>query len=409
MKTDPLTSVMKGGLCTGCGACAAAVGPNKLSMRMVEPGYLRPAATAPLTEAEAERFEAICPGLGLELEAEGRDAHPLWGPYLRVRTGWAADPALRHKASSGGALSAVLAHMLESGAADVVIQTKATAAPAYANAPTVSRRAADVLAAAGSRYAPSAPLAALPEALATGKRFVFVGKPCDVAALRALGRYDPRIGAQVVLAVSFFCAGVPAHAGARAVIDALGVAEADLAAFRYRGEGWPGSAMATRHDGSSETMTYAESWGDILSKHVQPRCRICPDGVGGFADLVCADAWACDENGYPTFEERVGRSLVITRTDAGEAAARAAIDAGGLIVETGEDAVTDPAQIAAFQPGQRKRRGEIAARIAARAAMGRRWPRYRGFHLVQAAREAGLVANLRGFFGTARRILIGRA
>jgi coenzyme F420 hydrogenase subunit beta len=37
-------------------------------------------------------------------------------------------------------------------------------------------------------------------------------------------------------------------------------------------------------------MSYADSWGGILSRHVQFRCKICPDGTGGFADVVCADA-----------------------------------------------------------------------------------------------------------------------
>ena len=60
----------------------------------------------------------------------------------------------------------------------------------------------------------------------------------------------------------------------------LGVAPEDLAAFRYRGDGWPGYATATRRDGSAERMSYNDSWGDILTRHVQFRCKICPDGVG---------------------------------------------------------------------------------------------------------------------------------
>src|SRR3712207_7050821 len=38
------------------------------------------------------------------------------------------------------------------------------------------------------------------------------------------------------------------------------------------------------------------------------RCKICPDGTGEFADIVCADAWY-GKDGYPDFAEREGRSL----------------------------------------------------------------------------------------------------
>lgn len=52
-------------------------------------------------------------------------------------------------------------------------------------------------------------------------------------------------------------------------------------------------------------MSYNESWGNILGKYLQKRCKICPDGIGEFADIVCADAWHGDKSGYPNFEEKM--------------------------------------------------------------------------------------------------------
>jgi coenzyme F420 hydrogenase subunit beta len=78
-------------------------------------------------------------------------------------------------------------------------------------------------------------------------------------------------------------------------------------------------ATATAHDGRTAEMTYERSWGHHLSREVQFRCKICPDAVGGVADIACADAWYGGETGYPTFEEQSGRSLVVTRTAVGEA------------------------------------------------------------------------------------------
>ena len=327
MKASPaLARVARGDLCSGCGGCAG-LAPGRIDMVMEPPGWLRPRQTADLDPAQEEAVAATCPGLVVE---QDRPGHPYWGPVLECRTGHSTDPALRHQASSGGGISALLVHLLETRAVDRVIQTAASGAVPVANETVLSVTPGEVFAAAGSRYAPSAPLARLEEILETPGKAAFVGKPCDVAALRAIARRDPRVDAKIPVMLSFFCAGVPSQAGAEAVTARLGVAPEDLAAFRYRGDGWPGYATATRHDGSAERMSYNDSWGDILTRHVQFRCKICPDGVGGAADAVCADAWECDEQGYPIFEEREGSSLILSRTEKGEALVRAAMEAGRL-------------------------------------------------------------------------------
>ena len=397
-----LARVARGNLCAGCGGCSL-VAPAKVAMEMRAPGFLRPVPSAPLSAEEDARIARICPGLGQSVTAGGRRDDPLWGPFLEMRTGHATDERLRHAAASGGALSAVLVHLVESGAVEGVVQTAAAAAPPVANVTVLSRSPADVLAAAGSRYAPSAPLAGLEAHLAAGRKLAFVGKPCDVAALRALAAEDARVDAVFPVMLSFFCAGVPAQAGAEAVLQALGVAPDQVTAFRYRGHGWPGRATARLTDGSERAMSYHDSWGGILNHHLQHRCKICADGTGKAADLVCADAWESDAQGYPLFDERPGISLIVARTPAG-ARLMAAAEAAGRIVTR----PFDPAALAAIQPGQRARRRALLARLVALRLMGRPVPRYRGLHLVAAARQNTIRRNLTNFLGTLRRVMRGR-
>ena len=395
-----LARVAKGDLCSGCGLCAAA-GGGKVHMAVSRDGFLRPCQTAPLDAAQEDRVAAACPGARLRQPTPaGTTDHPMWGPLLQVRSGHAADPEIRRNASSGGALSALLVHLLECAEVDYVLQTTADTALPYGNRTVASLSRDAVQAAAGSRYAPSAPLAEIDAHLDGQGRFAFVGKPCDVAALRALARIDPRVDAKVPYMLSFFCAGVPSLDGAREVLQALDVDEAELAAFRYRGDGWPGYATARRHDGSTARMSYADSWGGILSRHVQFRCKICPDGTGGAADVVCADAWHCDDKGYPLFEEDDGWSLIVSRTGRGEELVLRAQEAGALTARpTPVDAV------AQMQPGQVKRKSLALSRILGAAAMLRPAPRFDGFHLARVACGAGLRANLHSFLGTVRRIV----
>ena len=397
-----LARVLRGQLCSGCGGCAA-LAPSKISMTVSPAGYNRPVQTGALTAEEESRFAAICPGVGLKQSAEGRKDHPLWGPLIAVRSGHASDPDLRHNASSGGVLSAVLIHLIETGAVEFVLQVAADPAHPLGNLTVISRTAAEVFAAAGSRYSPSSPLAGLEAHLVPGRRFAFVGKPCDVAALRALARYDSRIDACIPYMISFFCAGIPSLKGAEEIVHKLGVELAQVTAFRYRGDGWPGFATATLTDGNTRRMSYNDSWGGILTGHIQFRCKICPDGTGGFADLVCADAWHCDEAGYPLFDEGDGISLIVSRTAKGENLLASAMTAGVIQAEP-----LPVAQIAAMQPGQAGRKKILLARLLALWVLFRPRPSYRGFHLGRAACMAGLAKNLRNFLGTGRRILLKR-
>lgn len=402
MPSPTLAAVLNGQLCSGCGGCAA-LAPEAVTMQISEAGYLRPVQTRGLSAFQENYLNQICPGVRVTQAPAGRPDHPLWGPYIAMHAGHATDPDLRRNASSGGALSAVLIHLLDSKEIDKVVQVGADPNLPIGNRTMLSQDGAAVFASAGSRYAPSAPLEGLEALLETDLRYAFVGKPCDVGALRAMMRFDDRIAARFPYLLSFFCAGVPSLTGARVVLSRLGAPEDEVTAFRYRGNGWPGFATATLRDGTTRQMSYADSWGGVLSRHVQFRCKICPDGTGGLADLVCADAWEADERGYPIFAERNGTSLIVSRTEKGEALLRSVVAAGRV-----EAFAFDPAGLAAIQPGQTGKRRLTLARLAALRAMGRAAPRYTGFHLWRNARAAGFRANAKNFLGTLRRIWQGR-
>ena len=396
-----LDSILKSDCCSGCGLCAALSG-GTVEMRLSAEGFLRPHQTGELPTVTDRLIAEVCPGVKLDQTASADIDHPLWGPIVAVRVGAATDEKLRHHASSGGALSAFLLYLLDSGTVDYVVQTAASETAPLENVTAISTNHENVYDAAGSRYAPSAPLMDLHMQLDRPGRFALVGKPCDIAAVRALARHDARVEEKIAVLVSFFCAGVPSIKGARGILDKLGVAEQNVARFRYRGDGWPGRATATLYDRSEASMSYADSWGGILSRHTQFRCKICPDGSGGFADIVYADAWHCDDAGYPIFEEQAGRSLIVSRTRLGEGLVEAAMAAGHMMAEP-----LDPALIEHMQPSQANRKRYVLARLAAMAVLGRRVPRFHGFNLARAARSGGIWPNLKNFLGMGRRLLTG--
>ncbi len=400
-----IETIKANGLCSGCGLCAGLAGgaDAPIIMRDSAEGYRRPEVVAPVPAELATLIDAVCPGANIRhdparLEA---DYHPVWGPVVAARLGWGADRELRRNASSGGALSAVLTYLLDSGEIDYVVQTAVSDKSPVRNVRVISTRADEVFHAAGSRYAPSSPLENLAECLDRPGRFAFVGKPCDVAGLRQLARIDPRVDQKVAYMLAFMCAGVPSYRGTSALLKAMGVEdESAVVSFRFRGDGWPGYATAELADGTRFTMDYETSWGGILNRHLQFRCKICPDGIGEFADIVCADGWHCDDQGNPLFDEQDGRSVVLSRTARGEALIQRAEASGMLECE--------PVSLAAvrhMQPFQARRKGMVLPRLAAMAIVGRRWPRFRDLELARNTRALGLKEAARSMLGTLRRLV----
>ena len=397
-----VTRVLRGELCTGCGLCAGVAG-DAIRMISEAPGYSRPRLMG-ATPARAEQaIAAACPGAVVQSWTGSERVHPYWGPWRQVFTGAATAPGVRFEASSGGAISALLIHALETGLVDRVLHIAADPADPTRNALAVSRTAAEVIARSGSRYTASSPLAEIDAALGEGGSMAFVGKPCDASALRRLAGVDPRVARHVPLIMSFFCGGIPSHDGVGRILKALEVEPASVTAFRFRGRGWPGNCVAERSDQPPAEMTYARSWGDYLSKEVQFRCKICPDAVGGAADIACADAWYGDEGGYPSFDEADGRSLIVARTEIGERLLRQALEAGALAAEP-----LDIGQIDRMQPSQARRKRLVLARVAALPLLLQPWPTMAGLWVAAAALRAPPLEALRNFVGTLRRTLQGR-
>jgi coenzyme F420 hydrogenase subunit beta len=374
-------------------------------MASIASGYNRPQGVGASLPAGAEALIAdACPGAVVEPWtgiAPERDVY--WGPLRLVATGFATDAATRFEGSSGGVVSALAIQALESGRVDRVLHVGADPENPTRNITRISRTASEVVASAGSRYTASSPLADIVAEVRRGGRLAFVGKPCDVSALRRLARHDRSIAEGAPVMLAFFCAGVPSHNGVDRILAELGVTPAEVTAFRYRGRGWPGMCAAETRGGDTLEMTYAKSWGAHLSREVQFRCKICPDAVGGVADVACADAWYGDEEGYPSFNEVDGRSLIIARTELGQTLLDEAISNGAVVIEP-----LDPREIGKMQPGQARRKRLVLARTAALPLASRPVPKMKGLSVAAAARRARPIDLIVNFLGALRRTVVAK-
>lgn len=400
LKKQLIHKIIASNLCTGCGICQSLMGDENVRIKLNDEGYLRPELLNVVSLSKQNDLEKICPGIYLHQE-HFSNTHPIWGPIVNVRTGHAIDPETRYLGSSGGVISAILVHLLETAKIDYVLHIVASEDNPLQNILQVSRTKNDVLSAAGSRYSPSAPLVNIDNYLSSKGSFAIVGKPCDIAALRQYAKLNPLVDQKIKYMISFMCAGIPSIKGTFSLLNELGVSKADLASLSYRGKGWPGLTTAKTKAGKSYSMNYETSWGTILNRHLQFRCKICPDGIGEFADIVCADAWE-GKDGYPDFSEKDGSSLIISRTEQGEKVIQEVIGSA-LSVSTFE-----VSKLSEIQPYQEKRKMTLLARLIAMRMFLLKIPKYQNMSILKAAVAGGFIMNMKSFLGMARRLCLCR-
>ncbi len=392
--THLLNQIVESGFCLGCGLCASLAGPDAVRMEMGADGF--PVPRLLRSDADLGFLRDLCPGITIRRKGPLRGPEKIYGPYTSLHRAYAKNDAVRWKASSGGAITAVLIYLLENKIVDAVLHIgKSDASPLH-NAARVSRTREEAKAGAGSRYAPGSLLEDWMALLRRGERIAVVGKPCDIVAVRQfLDRY-PEFKPQVVCTLSFMCMGLPSQRATTKLVEALGVPREDIRDFWYRGNGWPGKATAVDAAGGRHEMSYQDSWGRILSKEVKFRCKVCPDGYGEFADLSCGDAWDHDRDGRPLFDERPGMSAAFVRTETGRRIFEAARNGGYLGAEP-----YDVANLETIQRSQYQRKIHAGVRLLAVKLAGDRLLEFTGFaffsNLVH-ARISNVVRNLGGTF-----------
>ena len=397
----PLTleEIVENGLCIGCGLCRSSAGRDQIDLVMTPQGRERPLARRPLEQAALERINAVCPGTrigGTDTASCNTAMHDtVWGPAERLSIGHASDPLVRFRGSSGGALTALGRFLLSSGRVNFILHVGASKSAPMRSERRLSFDAAAVLDGAGSRYGPAAVLIDFCEILERAEPFALIAKPCDVTAVRNLGRIDARVDRYMRYALTLVCGGASDLRKSEEVLQHFRIHESELALFRYRGHGNPGLTRVETKDGRAFELTYQQLWEDESKWMIQPRCRICPDAIGVEADIAASDVWP---GGSPTGED-AGFNGIIVRTARGLELYEAAVAAGALTID---DSATY-ADFDRFQPHQVRKRRAVWARLKALQVSGKPVPQVTNLGLEDCARQNTLRENLAEYRGARDR------
>lgn len=312
MKVDTLSNVVKHRLCVACGACAG------LSSKEVTFKEQYGIPIPQLDFLNSDQLFRFCPGKGYDIERIG---HSLFGDgthydvelghYRTFCAARSTDVHIAGNASSGGAITAILLHLLDTGRIKGALVAKFIyGRRGPSPTPYIARNKDELLESQGSKYCPVMTLAALSTVREFPGNIAWVGPPCQIAALRMIQAEDNELCEKIPFTITNFCGGFRDFREARRLAELSGVRFEDISSFRYRGDGQPGFMRIETRQGGLHRLPYPD-YARRTGYSKMKRCRLCVDATGELADFACGDAW------IPRFlSTGIPWSIVLTRSEA---------------------------------------------------------------------------------------------
>lgn len=297
--------------CTGCGGCAAVCPKDCIRMVADREGFLYPVVEESRC-VDCKLCEKVCTAW----------EQPAVSGVVDCLAARNKDAQIRKDSSSGGVFTALAQRVLQAGGA--------VCGAVYNEKFGVEHRLAftmeELASMRGAKYTQSHAghcFRQLKQLLAQDRPVLFVGTPCQCAALRSyIGDHDR------LLLVDMICHGVPSgsiwasYVQRRRELDADGqkIAQIDL---REKSTGWSHYAYSVRIEyGNGKIYSVSQGQdpfmkGFVENLYLRPSCAHCAfKGVQRCSDLTLGDCWGIWDL-RPEFDDNKGTSLVLVQSDKG--------------------------------------------------------------------------------------------
>lgn len=348
-------------LCNGCGACSAVCPKRAISMKPDSLGFLRPEIEQGKC-VDCERCIRACTYRNLP---ERRSPVAAYAAVNREQRLLAAS-------SSGGAFAALAKGMIADGGYVCGVELNLEEGAKVRHRVIHDER--DLPGLQGSKYVQSniePVFMEIRRLLADGKRVLFSGTPCQVAAMKAfLGREDPNL-----YTVDIVCHGVPSPGQFGAYVQSLQKRHRSRMThfcFRDKTYGWGKVGSVRFENGEILELPCEHSayYSLFMSGDLQREsCLNCPYASGErCSDLTMGDYWGIErfqpellsENGGPIQKDK-GVSALLVNTDKGSELLRIGQASLGLYRAEPKHVIAGNSQLR--HPVSRGRAHGIAARI----------------------------------------------
>ena len=291
--------------CIGCGSCAY-LDPAFQIVRN-EDGCNQ--ATLYDVDMQRDDISACCPfatttnedviGKDLFAQQDGihHDSH--LGYWLQAYVGYVSTDGWRTRGSSGGMVSWMAAMMLEEDLVDAVIHVKDGPDPEHMYTYQVSHTVEELKQGAKSKYYPIEMSHVLSYVREHEGRYLFIGIPCFVKAVRLLCRKDEVLTSRIRYCLGLVCGHLKSDFFAKSEAWEAGVPLDDIKRvdFRYKTPNTPASDYAVEVERLDDEPPIIKRTGELsttnwgLGYFKYNACDYCDDVLAETADMTFGDAW----------------------------------------------------------------------------------------------------------------------
>jgi coenzyme F420-reducing hydrogenase beta subunit len=306
--------------CSSCGACANVCGRNAISMQLDVEGFYRPVIDSEKC-VECGACERICPWNKEVLNPNKSSNNP------QTLAAFAKDESIRLQSSSGGIFSILAERVLDDGG---VVAGVAQTAPTRFGHIIVDNKA-DLEKLRGSKYVQADANFIYKEVrslLKSGRKILFSGTPCQVAALYAvLGNAATSVN---LFTVDIVCHGTPSVKVFEKYIKELETEESaivEISRFRDKRMGWRLFSMTSSLNTiSGDCFQFSKTLREDKFMRVflqniclNSSCADCHYGtLPRIADITLGDYWGVSKY-HPEMDDDKGTSVVLLNTEHGKA------------------------------------------------------------------------------------------
>ncbi|PRD46854.1 Coenzyme F420 hydrogenase/dehydrogenase, beta subunit C-terminal domain [Sphingobacterium haloxyli] len=307
-----LDTVINGGYCIGCGACAVVDG-SPFEMKLDEYGLYKPVLNQNKVVDPNVKLLSVCPFSDRSLDENEigniiypdniHNAHV--GNYIKCFAGYVNEGGFREKGSSGGLGKWLGYTLLKEGLIDCFIQlapnTENTSEKALFEY-KVYTKCSDVIQGSKSSYYPSTLVEVLSYVEQNEGRYAITGVPCFIKTLRLMSQDSAVLKERITFTIGIVCGGMKSANQAKMIGWQLGVHPDHLKAidFRRKHKDRPANfkiyqVWSTRDDVDRFKDDREIIGTDYGAGFFKPKaCDFCDDVVGETADISIGDAWLPD-------------------------------------------------------------------------------------------------------------------
>ena len=191
MNEKNVNYVVKKQLCLGCGACGVVNSANCIEFNQ-SGAFNFPEASNCI---KCGLCLKVCPGLGFNKQQrnfEYKHESIYIGKYQSIFIAHSSDKKIRFSASSGGIVTQILLYLIGHHIVDKAIFVRRSDKNPIENDTVITDSREEIINGMGSRYYPVSPCLKIKDVLndKTNKKYVFVGKGCDIEGMEKLKEID---------------------------------------------------------------------------------------------------------------------------------------------------------------------------------------------------------------------------